>query len=119
MILNYAKNQVALLIGGSITTIPGYMMIGSGSGTTTTSMTALIYPLNRNAVTTTDTTTSYNIVYTGDWNSVQMSGLFLLEYGLTVSGAGLTGSMWSRTDLPSITIDGTNELRIQETMQVF
>lgn len=119
MILDYAKNQVALLIGGSTTTIPSYMMIGSGSGTSTASMTTLIYPLNRNAVTSTDATTTYNVIYTGDWNSVQMSGLFLTEYGLTISGTGLTGSMWSRTDLPSITFDGTNELRIQETWEVF
>ena len=44
----------------------------------------------------------------------------LREFGMTISGTGLTGSIWSRTGLAdAITFDGTNELRIEETWEVF
>jgi hypothetical protein len=48
-----------------------------------------------------------------------MSGLVLREFGLTVSGAGNTGSVWSRTGMPAIIFDGTNELRIEEIWEVY
>lgn len=119
--LNVARQNIALLIGGSLTgsDIPAYFMIGSGSGTVVVTQTALIAPLDRQLFTSTDLTTTYNVTWTGDWNTVEMSGISLTEFGVTYSGTGTTGSMWTRTALPAINFDGTNELRIEETMEVF
>jgi len=39
---------------------------------------------------------------------------------MCLSGTGTTGSMWSRTTIPSLlTFDGTIELRIKENWEVF
>ena len=114
MLLNYAKRNTALWLAGSTTEVPGYFMIGSGSGTAIASQTTLIYPLDRQAVTSTNSNTLYKITWQGDWNSVEMSGLNLSEFGMTVNGTGSAGSMWSRTSTPNINFDGTNELQIQE-----
>ena len=119
MILNWTKTRTALFFAGSHTDYPGYMMIGSGSGTAVATQTALIHPEDRQAVTATDGSTAYKVKWTGDWNSVTMSGLQLSEFGVCISGPGTTGSMWSRAGLPSIEFDGTNELRIEETWEVF
>lgn len=119
MILNWAKQTTAFLIGGSTTTIPTYFIIGSGSGTVVASQVELFNPVDRQAFTSSDLTTLYKIKYTGDWNSIEMSGIQLREVGITISGPALTGSIWSKVNFPSITFDGTNELRIEETWEVF
>jgi len=120
MILNWGKRDVALTLAGSTTTPPTYMMIGSGSGTPLAAQTELINAYDRQLFTSIDDTTTYKVKWTGDWNTVEMSGTQLREFGMIISGTGLTGSMWSRECLASaITFDGTNELRIEETWEVF
>ena len=119
MIVNYAKNQVALFVGGSNTNYPTYFILGSGSGTVLTSNTELIKPWDRQLVTETSFPTAQKIKWQGDWASVEMSGLDLREFGVIPSGTALTGSIWSRTGFPAITFDGTNELRIEEIWEVF
>lgn len=118
-ILNYTKQQIALMLGGSSTIIPNYMMIGSGSGAVVISQNALIGPIDRQAVTGSDVSTIYRIKWTGDWNSVELSGIQLREFGMCGSNTGVTGSMWSRTSIPAISFDGTNELRIEEAWTVY
>lgn len=124
MITNWGKNRIALLIGNSGasvaigSSVPTYFVIGSGSGTALATQTALLNTTDRQVFTSTDLTTTQKITWTGDWSSVEMSGLFLTEFGVIPSGGGLTGSIWSRTGLPSVTFDGTNELRISETWEV-
>lgn len=127
MILNWGKTRTALFLGGSHTTFPTYAMIGSGSGTIFATQTELIIPVDRNTLTTIDNETTFKIKYTGDWNSVRISGLginpnpfALREWGLCINKPGTTGSMWSRTAMPTaITFDGTTELRIDETWEVY
>jgi len=119
MILNWAKREVALFLAGSHTTIPTYFMIGSGSGTAAATQTALLGAFDRQEVTATNGSTLYKVKWTGDWNSVELSGTILREFGVTESGIGTTGSMWSRTALPGVTFDGTNELRVEETWEVY
>jgi len=121
MILNWAKQQTALVLAGSLTTnnYPTYFMIGSGSGLTLSSNTSLVYAVDRQAVTSTNSSTKNKIKWTGDWNSIEMSGIQLREFGMCVSGATTTGSMWSRIGLPAITFDGTNELRVEENWEVY
>lgn len=119
-ILNWAKEQTALFLTGSNTTYPTYFMIGSGSGTVVATQSALLGALDRQAVTATNGSTVQKVKWTGDWNSVEMSGLTLREFGVTVSGTGTTGSMWSRIGIANgVTFDGTTELRIEENWEVF
>jgi len=119
MILNWTKNQTALLLAGSSSTYPTYFMIGSGSGTTNATDTILVHAWDRQAVTSINANTTQKVKWTGDWTSVEMSGLNLTEFGLCASGATTTGSMWSKTGIPSITFDGSNELRIDENWQTY
>jgi hypothetical protein len=124
VVTDYAKKTIARFIGNSgagtiAQTIPSYFVIGSGSGTSLSSMTTLLNTYDRQAVTSTDITIPYKVSWTGDWNSVELSGLSLKEFGMIASGTGITGSIWSRTGMPAIQFDGTNELRIEETWEVF
>ena len=117
VIVNYAKNRITLLIGGSTTTTPTYFVIGSGSGTALVTQTTLIAETDRQL----NTSISYvtrKVSWQGDWNSVEMSGTKLTEVGVSTSGASLTGSIWSRTNFPSVTFDGTNELRIRSNWEI-
>jgi len=121
MILNWAKQQVALVMVGSLISnnYPTYFMIGSGSGTALATQTSLISPTDRQLFTSTNGSTAYKVKWVGDWNSSEISGLAFKEFGVCISGATTTGSIWSRTSLPSITFDGTNELRVEENWEVY
>lgn len=118
-ITDIAKTYTAAIIGGSSVTLPTYFIIGTGSAAFSGNQTALVTAADRQAVTSTDATVNKKVTWIGDWNSVEMSGLLLTEFGMIGSAAALTGSIWSRTSLPAITFDGTNELRIQETWEVY
>jgi hypothetical protein len=121
MILNWTKRNVALILAGSYITnnYPSYFLIGSGSGITIASQTTLSYATDRQAVTSTNGSTAYKVTWLGDWNSVEMSGTQLKEVGMIISGTGTTGSMWSKTGFAGITFDGTNELRVQESWEIY
>jgi hypothetical protein len=119
VITNYGKSRIALIVGGSSTEIPSWMMIGSGSGIALSTETTLIYPTDRQIFTEVNNTTTQKIGFVGDWTTIEVSGLDLREHGITISGAGTTGSVWSRTTYPAINFDGTNELRIEETWEVY
>lgn len=119
MLLNHTKEQMALFLGGAGSNYPTYFMLGSGSGIAVATQTVLIAPWDRQAVTSTNTATAQKVMWQGDWNSVELSGLQLREFGMTISGTALTGSMWSRTAIPNLIFDGTNELRIEETWYVY
>jgi len=119
MLLNYGKQYVALFLAGSANVYPNYFMLGSGSGTAVATQTALIAPWDRQAVTGTNGSTVYKVTWQGDWNSVEISGLQLREFAMAGSASALAGSIWSRTALPNLIFDGTNELRIEETWVVY
>ena len=119
VVTDYAKNKVNLFLGGSQTDFPQYYIIGSGSGIAIGGDTELVHPVDRQSFTETTFPTSQKVTDQGDWNSVEISGIQLRQFGKTGSGVGLTGSMWSIVSLPALTFDGTNELRIEETWEVF
>lgn len=120
MINNYTKQQITLMIGGSqVVSGATYMILGTGSSTVTANDTTLYAGSLRTLVTSKTYPSSQKLTFQGDWNSVQLSGLQLREFGVTGSATGITGSIWSRTVLPALTFDGTNELQIQETWEVF
>jgi len=118
MITNYGKNRVALLVGGSATNYPTYFLLGIGSGTAAVTQTTLISGSDAQIFTSTTYPTAYKVTFQGDWNSVEMSGIQLREFGVS-SGSIVNGSVWSRTALPALTFDGTNELRIESTWEVY
>ena len=119
MITNYARNQMSLLLGGSATNFPEYFIIGSGSGTSSTSDTSLVYAVDRQEVTSVAYPNTQKVKWQGDWNSVEMSGIQLRQFGIITSGAGVTGSVWSTVSLPALTFDGTVELRTEESWEVY
>ena len=119
MIVNYGKNRTALLLGGSITDSLDDFIIGTGSSTVLITDTELVTPVDRQAFTSATYPTTQKVEMQGDWNSVEMSGIQLSEFSVLTNAAGLTGSIWSRTGIPSLTFDGTNELRILETWEVY
>lgn len=119
VITNYGKNQTSMLIGGSHTIIPEYFIIGSGSGVALATDTSLQFAVDRQTFTATTYPANQKITQQGDWNSIEMSGIQLQQFGIVPSGTGVTGSIWSKTSLPALTFDGTNELRIEEVWEVF
>lgn len=120
MITSYGKQDVIYLIGGSIISgagIPYQCGIGSGSGTAQSSDVRLYNEESRHAFTEVSYPSAQKIQFITDWNSVEMSGLNLSEFGIFKSGTALTGSLWSRSSLPNVGFEGTTELRIQETWE--
>ena len=118
VITNHGRHKTALLIGGSTAAIPAYFVIGSGSGTAVATDTSLVYPVDGQVFTETTYPALQKINQQGDWNSVEMSGIQLRQFGIKVE-AGTTGSLWSKSSLPALTFDGTNELRIEEVWEVY
>ena len=119
VVTNYTRNQMSLFLGGSATNYVDYFVIGSGSGTASATDTALVYPVDRQLVTAVTYPSSQKVKWQGDWDSVNLSGIQLQQFGMITSGAGLTGSMWSRSSFPGVQFDGTNELRIVENWEVY
>lgn len=119
MIVNYGKQQLAFLFGGSITNSVEDFIIGTGSSTVSGTDTELVTPSDRQTFTKTVYPSAQKVRFQGDWNSVEMSGTQLSEFGLIGSASGLTGSIWSRNVIPSLTFDGTNELRIESTNEIY
>ena len=117
--LNYMKNRMNLLLGGSINETIEYFMIGTGSSTITVADTTLLTAVDRQLITSHSYTSLVKDKFQGNWNSTTLSGLNISEFGLCTSGATTTGSMWTRTVIPTITFDGTNELLIEEELEVF
>lgn len=119
VVTNFGASRVAMLLGGSAVDLPTYFMIGSGSGTALVTETVLIAPLDRQIYTSgADLSTTQKVTYSSYWNALEMSGINLSEFGITYSGTGTTGSMWSITRFPSRSFTGNSELQIQETWEV-
>jgi len=112
-ITNVGKSGMALLLSQSGTR-PGTIAIGTGSGEVAVTNTTLVNMTSRKVFSSTDITTPTEITYVGDWNSLEMSGTNLTEFGVFISGTGTAvGKSWSREGFAGIEFDGTNELQIQ------
>lgn len=95
------------------------MAIGSGSGTVALTDVILVGERDRNLITgSPDFDTVRKVQFQGDFNSVEMSGTTLFEFGLLASGPSVVGSLWQREGFGSIVFDGTNELQILSTIEV-
>ena len=109
-----AKSGTALLIAGTSTSYPNFMRIGSGSGAELNTATGLYAEHTglHKAFTETTVSTLRKVKWTGDWNSVEMSGLQLTEFALSLGSTG--NQIYHYVNLGNaISFDGTNELRVE------
>lgn len=120
VLTNYAKQAVAWGIGSDITNnYIQYCAIGSGSGAVLATDTTMVAETQRNTLTGSPNFTEVRKVgFQADFNSVEMSGTTLFEFGFLASGPALGGSIWQREGFGSIVFDGTSELQIVSTMEV-
>jgi len=119
---NTGREMVTMRLGSSLPNMYiGYMGIGSGSGTASVTDSTLLNEVNRTAFTgSPNFTTTQKVSFQADFNTAQMSGIHLTEFGLTetTSGTGFAGSFWQRESFGSVVFDGTNELQISTTLNV-
>jgi len=117
-IMNTGKSGTAALLAAG-TSYPRYCDIGSGSGSFNISDTALQAYVRQADYSSRDASTARQVSWVYDYNSVIMSGTLMTEFGITgTSGAG-AGEPWNREAFSAITFDGTNELQIQVTYQIY
>ena len=116
-VTNAGKSGLALLLGPSGTR-PGTIAIGDGSGAVAITNTDLINETDRTVFSSTDIATSTEITYVADFNSLDMSGTTLTEFGVFISGTAGVGECWSREGFAGIEFDGTNELQIQISYKI-
>ena len=117
---NYGKSGLVVTIGTTSSTRPQYMAIGSGSGVAAVTNASLIHEVSRIALTSGSVDASnYEIEYVADWNSVTMSGIALREFGMFSESVANIGSIWNKEVFNAVTFDGSNELQIQLTYEVY
>lgn len=116
---DYGKSGLALLMVGSAN-LPQWCEIGSGSGAAIAGLGSNVAPVGSRAFwIERDLTTNKQIGITFDFNSVQMSGVFLREFGVGGSQAVGSNDLWVREAFPFVQFDGTNELEVEITFQIF
>lgn len=118
---NSGKQFVTWALGSNISSAIAYVGIGIGSAAVLATDSELNDESNRTSLTgSPNFTTAQKVTFQADFNSTQMSGTNLTEFGLTntASGTGWPGSMWQREGFGSVAFDGTNELQIQTTLEV-
>lgn len=119
----YGKQLVAVMLGSNIGQIKS-CAIGTGSGTAQITDKILIDEWDnassaRLMVGSVDYSVSKKATFITDWNSVQISGCQLKEFGLFLSGATNTGSLFLREAFSNINFDGTNEMRTEITIEAY
>ncbi len=119
-ITNYAKQAITWGMGSDISNnFIQTFAVGIGSGTASASDVILVNESDRNMQTgSPDFDTARKVIFQADFNSVEMSGTNLTEFGLLASGPAGVGSLWQREAFGSIVFDGTNELQITSTIEV-
>lgn len=110
MITNTGINSIVAVMAGKLN-YPNYMAIGTGSSTVVSGNITLLTEYDRNIMTEKNTSASYTINYIADFNSSEVSGATITEYGLY--SAGTAGSMFNRQVIGSLLFDGDSELQIQ------
>jgi len=115
-VTNTGKSGLILFLAGS-GVIPDVLAIGSGSGTALITNTNLVAETSSVAFTSRDISIPQEITYISDFNSVQMSGTNLREFGIKKSG--LANTVWNRESFNTVNFDGTNELQVEVIFNVF
>lgn len=113
---------MALFMAGS-QDIPRYLGIGSGSGTALSGNVVLVREMftgDRVDYTTRDhLTNARRVTWTWDRSSTNLSGTNVREFGVFHTSGIATGSLWNREGFAPITFDGSSELQIEITFEVF
>ncbi|KKK90221.1 hypothetical protein LCGC14_2725260 [marine sediment metagenome] len=118
---NPGKEFVALGLGSDVGLFVAFVGIGSGSGTVLSTQSTLLAERDRNALTgSPNFDTAQKVTFQADFNTVEMSGTTLTEFGISETGSATNfpGSMWQIERFGSIVFDGTNELQIVTTIDV-
>ena len=113
---DYGRETTIIRLGSDLGS-PSFLAIGSGSGAVAVTNTGLVAHTDRNTFSTSDFTVAKKWTFTADFNSVEMSGTLLREFGVFAESSG--GKLWQREGFASITFDGTNELQVEITWEVF
>jgi len=112
---NVGKSGANLLLGPSGGSYPQFMELDAGSQSVSVSTSGVSSAYLAREIDTYDQTTTKQITYTANWNSVELSGTtsygFGLKTGSILSGADWVVVNWAATG--SINFDGTKELQIQ------
>ncbi len=126
-ISNHAREQTAFRLGSNVDNLgSGFIAIGSASGALTVNTTGLLHYFDtadlsdgRNQVTggSVDFATAQEMTMTVDFNSVQMSGLVLRQFGTFIENSG--GRAWFVENTADQTFDGNQELQINFTLRTF
>jgi len=111
-ITHVGKSGLALLLGPSGSR-PLAIAIGTGSGIVNEFNTDLINETDRATFSSTDIATAEETTFISDFNSLEMSGTTLTEFGVYSSGSSGVGKCWSREGFTGVDFDGTNEVQIQ------
>ena len=119
MMTNYGKSGLALALAGSMT-LPTMGDVGTGSAAIAVTRSGLATPAATTYFTTRDIGTQKQVTYTFDYSSITLSGLLVKEFGIRTSGGGLgSGTFFNIDNSTAVQYDGTNELQLQVTFQVF
>ena len=119
-LVRYAAQATAWNLGSNLSNnFVQYFNIGSGSGTFVNTQVTLLNETDRNPITgSPDFTSARKVSFQGDFNSVELSGTVLFEWGLIGSHPSLQGSIWQRETFGSIVYDGTGELQLVSTIEI-
>ena len=121
--LNVGKEFVALRLGSALSGLfIGHVGIGTGSAPILVTDTTLVNEIDRTSITgSPNFDTARKVTFTADFSSSTMSGTDLTEFGFfdQASGTGFPGSAWQREGFGSVVFDGTNELKVTGTIEVF
>ena len=118
-ITDYGKTQLTYAIVGSLTQFPQYAALGSGSGAFVSTQSGLVAQVGSRVIwSTRDISTIQQVSYQFDFGASSMSGLTLREFGIGTT-LGTSGNLWERESLSEVTFDGTQELQLQITWEIF
>lgn len=118
VVTTYGKESAAIRLGSDIPFVK-YIAIGSGSGAVAVGNNTLVAETDRNVFTSTSFATARKFNFVADFNSIEISGTNLREFGVVASGAAGTGSVWQREGFANIAFDGTNELKVDITWEQY
>lgn len=122
VVSNFSKSGLALLMTPS-GTIPRFCAIGSGSGAELATLGSLLAEVQaqRNDFSTRSIGTANKTNWIFDFNSTTMSGTTLREFGIGQSQTKGVNDLWDREVIAGngIEFDGTNEMQIDLTFEVF
>lgn len=115
----FASSGMALFFADSGTT-PSFLAIGNGSGTSIGTAGSLVSESGtRQTYTTREIGTQKKCTWTWDYNTVQMSGIGLKEFGQFSRSGTSIDTPWIREAFSNIAFNGTNELQVQVTLEIF